>query len=205
VNAIRRTVARDRSRKGIIVTVVPAVQGKQDCRRTIRYRAERGADPLLKNVTGQRVTLVMYGDRGGGGPQGLGPSASLFCSTPGIAVQLIPGRPADSSGVVPERWPSRARLRSGPWRLRTSRHFERRSVRWGSTKPSPATRRERSVPGPSSLTIHRLASCGTGKERWLVLQEQAGDQWADVWLARDESDQTADAVAEQLALLRGHS
>jgi hypothetical protein len=53
VNAIRRTVARDRSRKGIIVTVVPAVQGKQDCRRTIRYRAERGADPLLKNVTGQ--------------------------------------------------------------------------------------------------------------------------------------------------------
>jgi hypothetical protein len=41
-----------------------------------------------------------------------------------------------------------------------------------------------------------------GRERWLVLQEQTAEGWADVWLARAESDQTTDAVTEQLVLLR---
>jgi hypothetical protein len=41
-----------------------------------------------------------------------------------------------------------------------------------------------------------------GKERWLVVQRRAGDEWIDVWLSRDEADQNADAVIEQLTLLR---
>jgi hypothetical protein len=64
--------------------VVPAVRGKKDCSRTFRYEPERGADPLLKNVAGQQVTLTMFGQ----GPRGT--LEGLFCKIPGIAVQLIP-------------------------------------------------------------------------------------------------------------------
>lgn len=44
-----------------------------------------------------------------------------------------------------------------------------------------------------------------GRERSLALQEQMGKEWTDVWLAREEPDQTPDALTEQLARLRGHS
>jgi hypothetical protein len=89
VNAMRRSVLHARQSR-ILVTVVPAAHGKEDCSRTTRYVAEHKADPLLKKITGQRLTLVVYGDRGAGGVRGLGPTVSLFCSTPQLGLQLIP-------------------------------------------------------------------------------------------------------------------
>jgi hypothetical protein len=90
VDAIRRTVVRDRSQKGLVFTVVPAAHGAKDCSRTIRFPGGRATSRKLRRFVGQRVTLVMFGNRGGPEPPpGRGSSASLFCDLPEISVQLI--------------------------------------------------------------------------------------------------------------------
>jgi hypothetical protein len=82
----------------------------------------------------------------------------------------------------------RAALRAHGFREAESRHDEAAFGSWFIVLDDPSVR-----------------VVWDGKERWLVVQRQTGNGWADVWLAREESEQTPDVVAKQLTLLRGHS
>jgi hypothetical protein len=91
VKAIRRTVIHAGLRKfdGVTVgfAVVTQVHGKRDCSHRVRYRGGRSTPRALKKFAGQRITLVVFGDNGGGTR---GTAQSLFCEMPAIMATFIP-------------------------------------------------------------------------------------------------------------------
>jgi hypothetical protein len=107
------------------------------------------------------------------------------------------------SGVIPEHWPTPPSLRSKPWKRPTSFRTALRAHGFREVE----SRHDEAAFGSWLIVVDDppVRVVWDGKEHWLVVQQQTGDEWADMWLAREEADQTSNAVAEQLTLLRRHS